>query len=898
MLAHHLSFSLRSLSPVLTLLFGFAGLSFAAESKLEVKPGAKVVIIGNALAESMQTDNTFETLLYERFPQHQLVVRNLGWSADTINVRLRSTGFQDHGHTLVDHQPDILLAFFGFNESFAGPEGLPAFEADLARFLRGLKELKYPTTNYARGTDVPKLQDKSGKVENPPQIVLFAPTANQDRPGRGIYAAQKNNPNLKLYSEAMRRVAEQEKVLFVDLFEGTAKDFAKPSRSFTSNGSQLNAAGHALVAEYIDSVLFPAQSQGGAATADSKKSAALREAIADKNNLFYTDYRAVNGFYIYGGRKEPFGVVNFPPEFAKLRKMVDVRDHRIWDAAQGKPLPENIDDSQTGELPEIPTNFKDQVVITTPEESAQMFTVADGFQVELWASEVQFPDLKNPVTFTFDAQGRMWITTMPTYPQMLPGVPSDDKILILADTDADGRADKQTVFASGLNLPTGLEIADGGAYVTTQPDLAFLKDTNGDDVADECEIVLRGFDTADSHHTISAFEWGPGGDLFMLEGTFLHSQIETPHGPVRCANGAVYRYEPRKDKLEVHVAYSFANPWGLSFDKWGQGFLSDASGGANYFVTPFSGEVDFPRQHPSMKQFLVKQWRPTCGTELVASRHFPDSMQGDFLVNNCIGFQGVLQYRLNEEGSGYAATPTTPLLRSDDPNFRPVDLQFGPDGALYVLDWFNPLIGHMQHSIRDPMRDHIHGRIWRVTHKSRPLVKPPVIAGASVKELLELLKAPEDRTRYRVRRELRNRPTEEVMLALDAWTAALTGSDPVTEQLLLEALWVKQQHDVVDPALLQRLLTAHDGRARAAAVRVACCWRDELADVLPLLRTAANDPHPRVRLEAVRSLSFFDSEPAVEIAVESLLHPQDDYLQYALKETLQTLEARLNKKSQ
>jgi len=862
--------------------------SLRAEETLPLHAGDKIVILGNTFAERMQLFNHWETLLYSRFPKENLVVRNLGFSGDTITVRLRSLNFQDHGHTLIDHQPNIILACFGFNESFAGPQGLPQFEKNLAKFLADLKELKYPSQNYSNGQH-PKLQDKTGKVLHAPRIVLVSPIANEDLPERHILAAQTNNQNLELYTAAMKKVAAAAQVPFVDLYAGSKKLLDDPKTNLTINGCHLNEAGDAAVSELLDQGLF-----GTASTPSGDRAVQIRKEVAEKNKQFYYDYRSVNGYYIYGGRKEPFGVVNFPAEFAKLRKMVEVRDHRIWKAAQGETLPEQIDDSQTGDFVKIESNFKNEVRIIPPEESAKLFTLADGFEINLYASEVEFPDLKNPVSFNFDGKGRMWVTSAPSYPQYLPGSPVNDKILILEDTDGDGKADQKKVFADNLYLPIGIELGDHGAYVSQQPNLVHLKDADGDDRADSKDIVLHGFDSADSHHSISAMEMGPGGELYFQEGTFLHSQIESPHGLTRAANAAVYRYEPKSDKFSVFVSYSFANPWGHCFNKWGQSFVADASGGANYFATAFSGDLDHPRKHPGLKQLLVKQWRPTCGCELVSSRHFPKEMQGDYLLNNCIGFQGVLQYRMHEEGSGYAAEPVTPLLRSSDVNFRPVDLQFGPDGALYVLDWYNPLVGHMQHSIRDPNRDKNHGRIWRVTYKKNPLVKPAAISGQPIPRLLDLLKEYEDRTRYRVRQELRDRPTEDVLAAVDAWTAQLDQADPNYEHHLLEALWVKQHHDVLDQKLLKTLLSAKQGDARAAAVRVLCYTRDRVDHPLALLQKAVNDEHPRVRLEAVRALSFFDSQAALDMTVESLLYDQDVYLEYALKETQETLQRRID----
>jgi hypothetical protein len=286
------------------------------------------------------------------------------------------------------------------------------------------------------------------------------------------------------------------------------------------------------------------------------------------------------------------------------------------------------------------------------------------------------------------------------------------------------------------------------------------------------------------------------------------------------------------------------------------------------------------------------QWRPTSGCEFVTSRHFPQENQGDYILDNCIGFQGVLEYRMRDEGSGFFAEPVEPLLQSQDPNFRPVMCAFGPDGALYVVDWFNPLIGHMQHSIRDPGRDKTHGRIWRITYPGLPLLKPTQIAGAPVPALLDLLKEYEDRTRYRARIELRTRDSDEVMNELDKWIAALDKQDPQYEHNLLEALWVHQQHDVVDVEFLKQMLRSPEFRARAAATRVLCYWRDRVPDALELLRVQANDEHPRVRLEAVRACSFFHDPKATEVALETLVHDQDQYLKYTLEETLRTLEGR------
>ncbi|MBQ16887.1 MAG: hypothetical protein CMJ65_07155 [Planctomycetaceae bacterium] len=525
-----------------------------------------------------------------------------------------------------------------------------------------------------------------------------------------------------------------------------------------------------------------------------------------------------------------------------------------------------------------------------PQVAIKHLNLPKGFRIELFASEKDFP-LHNPVSMTWDGRGRLWVSTMPTYPQYVPGVPPSDKLIVLEDTDGDGKADKHSVFADRLHLATGFELGDGGVYVAQQPNLVFLKDTDGDGRADFKRVILHGFGTEDSHHAISAFTWGPGGGLYIHEGTFHHSQVETPYGPVRLQYAGIFRYEPKTFLLEVFVSYPFANPWGHVFDRWGQNFVADASGGSNYFGTAFSGRIDYPHKHARMKEFTSTKVRPTCGCELVSSRHFPDEFQGDFLLNNCIGFQGVKHHRVIPEGSGFTTKELEPLVFSTDINFRPVDIQFGPDGALYLCDWFNPLIGHMQYSLRDERRDHFHGRIWRIRHTGKPLLKPVRAAGRSIATLLNQLTSYEDRTRYRARRELWQRDPEEVLSAVDAWVESLEGSDDEqAEHHRLEALWVTQGLHAPRPALLKRLLRSGNPHARAAATRVLCFQRRDFPAALELIRVQANDEFPRVRLEAVRACSWFPEPLAAEVALEVIKHDRDYYIDYTLKETMRQLE--------
>src|SRR5262249_50571928 len=217
------------------------------------------------------------------------------------------------------------------------------------------------------------------------------------------------------------------------------------------------------------------------------------------------------------------------------------------------------------------------------------------------------------------------------------------------------------------------------------------------------------------------------------------------------------------------------------------------------------------------------------------------------------------------------------------------------DGALWFIDWHNPIIGHMQHNLRDPSRDRVHGRIYRVTYEGRPLSTSPKIARESIEKLLDLLKEPEDRVRYRTRIELATRPTEQVVAAVQKWVAGLASKDADYQHHLLEALWLHQSHNVVNAGLLQPVLGSPDFRARAAATRVLCYWRDRVPAALDLLKKLASDEHPRVRLEAVRAASFFTAPEAIEIALVAADKPPDPFVDFVRGETMKTLDPIVKK---
>ncbi len=842
----------------------------AAEIKLE--KDSRVVLLGGGLGSRMLHYGHFETEMHRRYPEHHLVIRNLCDEGDTPAFRPNAgrkspwafpggekfrnlveakdnwggnSGeglYPEPDAWLKQCKPDIIVAFFGFNESFEGIAGLPNFKAELEAFIEHTLKQTY--------------NDKAA-----PQLVLVSPTAFQDLSGQyGTPNGITQNANLALYTKAMEDVAAARQVKFVNLFAPTSTWFAKGSKALTRDGALLTDEGYAKLAPLLVDQLF------GASKPVSKASAVdLKKAVADFAWMWLSYYKIPNGVHVYGRRREPFGSQNYPAELHKLEQMVHVREQAIWALAAGETFDVAAADAKTDPLADM--GEKDPTIhYLSGEESLKTMVVPEGYKIELFTDESKFPDLANPVQLSFDNKGRLWVAVMPVYPHYRPGDPMpNDKLIILEDTDGDGRADKQTTFVDGLHLPMGFEFSHDGVYVAQGNSLMFYKDTDGDDKADVKEIVMSGFDDHDTHHAISAFCADPSGAILMAEGTFLRSHIETAYGPIRSSNGGFFRYNPERRHLERTARISVPNPWGIAFDEWGQDFFADTSDPNVRWMLQGSLNVPLGSFSPTPPNLLSVLVRPTSGLEFVSSRHFPDEVQGDLLINNTIGFLGTKQHTMKDEGTGFVSTFRHDLVKSSDPNFRPVDMEFAPDGSLYLVDWHNARIGHMQHSARDPNRDHAHGRIFRMTYPSRPLVKPAKVAGASIQELLENLQLPEYRTRYRSRRELRGRDHAEVLAGVKKWGQSLDKSDPNYEHHLVEALWVTWGINQVSESLVRILLKAKDPHARAAAVRALRYNGHSIPDQTELLKAAAADDDGRVRLEAIVAASWLENTDGLSV---------------------------------
>lgn len=858
---------------------------------LEFIQGERIALIGNSTAERMNLFGHFETRLMLRFPTKELVFRNFARPADEVTIRQRGSDYYKLDDPLLAFGPDTFFCFFGFNESFAGPAGVEKFMADYERMIDEFTK-KYPRDD----------------VGSPARFVLVSPIAFESAGDGLLPDGDTQREQLKLYSEAVRQVAAKRNLAFVDILPATQKAFdADPGLQLTINGCHVNEDGDRLIAELLDEALFGL----GGNVQNSDQYERVRQAINDKSWVHLQDYRMLNGWYVYGGRRT-WDTETFPREYVKVRNMAAVRDQYIWDLVRGKSVAAEPDDSQTGELFSPATRFGEPrqaysenaeggPTILPPDELIKSCTVPEGFEIKLFADETRFPEIAKPVQMSFDNKGRLWVSTMPSYPQWKPGdARPSDKLVILEDTNGDGKADKSTIFYDKLHCPTGFEFFDGGVLVVDQPRLIWLKDNDGDDVADEIVHVLDGWATEDTHHTIGAFESSPSGLLHMMEGVAMSTTVETPWGPFRnYGSSGCYVLDPRTWKIRHYVTPGYGNPWCFLFNEWGQGFCGDGTGANQHWDTALSG-AQYQGRKGLNAVFNTEGMRPVVGSEFLVSRHFPEEVQGQFIYACVINMNGLPRWTFSDDGGGYKGVrvrhdpcdPKTPfdLLKSTDKHFRPVDPKIGPDGALWFGDWANPLIGHMQYSQRDPNRDKVHGRIYRLVYNDKPLLKPVTQFDKSIPELLGQLsgdEAYEWRTRERVRTELRSRPKNEVLSALEHWIGKLEPAAPDFERLRLDALWIQQSFHAVDSDLLDAALQSASHDARAAATRVLADSRDAVADAVAKLTAAARDSHPRVSTEAVRGLSFIPTIESVQGVLAGLqTHPEDSYVRYTAESAL------------
>ena len=839
-------------------LFLLVSPAFAAEPKLTLKKGDHIAYIGNTLADRMQHDGWLETYIHAIHPEHDLTFRNLAVPGDELKLRPREDNFGSPDDWLGKVRADVVFCFFGYNEALKGEAALDTFRQDLRDVIDGMRQQTY-----------------DGKAA--PELVFFSPIAHENLKNRHLPDGSANNRNLALYTHAMEEVCRSASVVFVNLFDPTQKLYQTADSPLTMNGIHLLPHGGRAVAEVVVKDLFAAAS----ITKSEQELQRLRKAVLEKNYEWFSRYRVVDGYNVFGGRSKLawFGQSNADVMMREM-EIFDVktanRDKRIWAIARGGDL-EVRDDNLPDELA-VQTNKPGDLAdgsytYLDGKEAIQKMTLAEGMQANLFADEKMFPELVNPVQMAVDPNGRLFVSVWPSYPHWNPTEPRRDRIICLPDDDGDGVADRCVIFADHLNSVTSFEFWNGGMIVAALPELWFLKDTDGDLKADYQVRILQGLSSADTHHSANAMVMGPDGWMYWSRGIFNVATMETPTRTYRSTQTGVHRFNPRTFEMEFHFPIG-PNPHGDVFDRWGFQFANDGTSGTGSYVNIGKGQGN--------KQWFKKRVRPVAATGILSSSHFPEKNQGNFLICNAIGVLGVLQHEVKYNGADITCEEIEPILLSDDPNFRPTDLEIGGDGALYVSDWSNALIGHMQHNMRDPNRDHEHGRVYRVTAKNRPLVRQPELMGTPISEVCQTFLSPVNAFRYRARIELTGRDEADVVRDVSTFAESLDVKNPTDAQALLECLWVFEELRWPNASLLNTVVQADEPRVRSAAIRTLGHWGERVANWKDLLLSAARDNEPLVRAEAVKAAVTFGRPEAAEVVFEVATRPTDPELDTVL----------------
>ncbi|MAN37074.1 MAG: hypothetical protein CMI21_05555 [Opitutae bacterium] len=927
----------------------FDGTAENAVTFLPEVGGDRIALLGGSLIHGMEAHGYFEAALTARWPGRNLTFRNLGWPADDVLGTARGEfgsarntrswqppgaeagfGYSKLLKHLAEAAPSTLIVGYGAEAAYADTEDkMKSFRTAYEKLIVDLEAKGYrlvlltpiplrqwPLTLPDPGPGNRRLKRAASFILDLARerkhlgIDLFSPDPALEE-GYDYQDALHLSPKgyrqlsarlvrvLGLSGELVLRAGEKDGGLAaqsgslvigspVRTKAGLRFDLSSdrlPSVGFPllvsseANGTELWRDGHRLLVAGPQPRILSA----GPLFEQAER---LRRLIVEKNTLYRHKLRPINEAYIFLFRRHEMG--HLAKEMEDFDELVAGKEELIARAAF--PAPGRYELRLPGQW-RAPRRYPDHEVpqnIPVPDPVAELkaITVPEGFELNLFAAN---PMIRNPINLNWDSRGRAWVSTSTTYPHVKPGKEPNDRIVILEDLDRDGVADKHTVFAEGLTIPHSVMPVEGGAYVCGTTELLFLADADGDDRSESRRVVYSGFGKADVHHMIHGLRWAPWGDLYFTQSIYINSFVQTTRGPRRMNGSGIWRFRPDGERLDAY-AVGMVNPWGLAFDRWGQSFGTDGAGGSGpHFVFPGSAFPSAVGAHRVLRG-LIRGKPKNTAAEFVTGGHMPEGWRGSLLANDFRANRTV-RYELEEKGSGYLAREVETVLRSSHRSFRPVDIKMGPDGAVYVVDWYNPIIDHGEVDFHHPSRDKSHGRIWRLVAKDRPLLEPRTPAGAGPGELLEMLKSPAQYDRVGAGRELTGHGPAKVLPLLRKWVASLDAGDPAYEHHRLEGLWLAVSLRAAFPELAEAVLRSPEPRARAGAVRAIARWSERAGplDKLTLLARAVEDPHPRVRLEAVCALRELGTLESAGIALRALDHEVDDNIAFALELTVRYL---------
>ncbi|MBA4056771.1 MAG: dehydrogenase, partial [Marivirga sp.] len=398
--------------------------------------------------------------------------------------------------------------------------------------------------------------------------------------------------------------------------------------------------------------------------------------------------------------------------------------------------PQQRDDSKTSG-PQFSENIR-PTGPRTPEEERLGFILPPGFEIQLFASE---PDIDKPINMSFDAKGRMWVTQSFEYPFPSIGEQGTDKLTIVEDTDGDGKADRFTLVSDTLNIPIGILPLHDGALSFSVPYLYRLVDADGNDKPETKKLMMGPFGYRDTHGMVSNFMRGYDGWVYACHGFTNYSKFSgSDKDSITLVSGNTFRFRLDGSRAE-QITFGQVNPFGLVFDVFGYMYSTDSHSSPLYQLIrggdyPHFGKVSVMGFAPDMKP-LEDEATALCGITQYADTKFPKEFQDNFFIGDVVNSR-VHRYSATWRGSSPVGKSEVDFIKSEDPWFRPVNIKLGPDGALYVADFYNAIIGHYEVPLNHPKRDKQRGRIWRITYKGNDRERPDLSA-ADLNKLIEAL---------------------------------------------------------------------------------------------------------------------------------------------------------------
>jgi putative heme-binding domain-containing protein len=497
----------------------------------------------------------------------------------------------------------------------------------------------------------------------------------------------------------------------------------------------------------------------------------------------------------------------------------------------------------------------------TPEEEQKGFILPPGFEIELFASE---PDIDKPMNLAFDAKGRLWVTQSFEYPFPTFGGKPTDKLTIIEDTDGDGKADKFTQVSDTLNIPIGILPLADGAISFSVPNVYRLTDSNGDAVLESSKVMFGPFGYQDTHGMVSNLMRGYDGWVHACHGFTNRSSFAGADGDsITLVSGNTFRFRPDGSRVE-QLTFGQVNPFGLVFDVFGYVYSTDSHSSPLYQLIrggdyPHFGKVSVMGFAPDMKS-LEKEATALCGITQYADTKFPEEFHGNFFIGDVVNSR-VHRYTATWKGSSPFGRSEVDFIKSEDPWFRPVNIKLGPDGALYVADFYNAIIGHYEVPLDHPKRDKQRGRIWRITYKGQSN-KPIDLTALNIEELIHQLNSDNLPVRMAATDQITDRIGREASTALDAVLSNASASGRQT----IHALWAQHRLGSLDNETILASLQHTDSLVRIHALRI-LAEREPVAGNLEAITKALNDTSPHVRRAAVELLTKYPSITSVDLAL-------------------------------